>query len=69
MRRAIDSRAKREARGDRGLRDAATRVCLAEMHEELGRYLWNAGDLEGAIDIMERGLGIMPPEPSRSSTS
>ena len=36
------------------------------MYEELGRYQWNAGDLNGAIDSMERALGIMPAEPSRS---
>ena len=66
MRRAIDSRATREASASRGGRDAATRLSLGEMHEELGRYQWNAGDLNGAIDSMERALGIMPSEPSRS---
>ena len=66
MRRAIESRATREASSARGQRDAATRLSLGEMHEELGRYLWNAGDLNGAIDSMERALGIMPSEPSCS---
>ena len=66
MRRAIDSRATREASSQRGQRDAATRLALGEMHEELGRYQWHAGDLPGAIDNMERALGIMPPAPSRS---
>jgi DNA-binding CsgD family transcriptional regulator/tetratricopeptide (TPR) repeat protein len=36
------------------------------MHEELGRYQWHAGDLHGAFDTMERALGILPAEPSRS---
>ncbi len=66
MRRAIESRATREASSARRGRDAATRLSLGEMHEELGRYLWNAGDLNGAVDSMERALGIMPSEPSRS---
>ncbi len=66
MRRAIDSRATREASSQRGQRDAATRLSLGEMHEELGRYQWHAGDLPGAIDNMERALGIMPAAPSRS---
>ncbi|MFO7532866.1 MAG: AAA family ATPase [Candidatus Limnocylindrales bacterium] len=65
MRRAIDSRATRDASSQRGGRDAATRLTLGEMHEELGRYQWHAGDLHGAIDNMERALGIMPTEPSR----
>ncbi len=66
MRRAIDSRAAREASSARGKRDVATRLALGEMHEELGRFEWHAGDTIGAIDNMERALGIMPPEPSRS---
>ena len=66
MRRAIETRAAREASTTRGSRDAATRVVLGEMYEELGRYQWNAGDLGGAIDSMERALGVIPPQPSRS---
>ena len=66
MRRAIESRATREASSRRGGRDAETRLSLGEMHEELGRYQWHAGDVKAAIDSMERALGIMPPEPSRS---
>ena len=66
MRRAIESRAAREASVTRGSRDAATRVVLGEMYEELGRYQWNAGDLGGAIESMERALGVIPPEPSRA---
>ncbi len=66
MRRAIESRAAREASATRGSRDAATRVALGEMYEELGRYQWNAGDLGGAIDSMERALGVIPPAPSSS---
>ena len=66
MRRAIESRATRGTSSQRGGRDAATRLSLGEMHEELGRYQWHAGDLHGAIDTMERALGILPAEPSRS---
>ena len=66
MRRAIESRAAREASATRGSRDAATRIVLGEMYEELGRYQWNAGDLGGAIESMERALGVIPPAPSAS---
>lgn len=66
MRRAIDSRAAREASTTRGARDTGTRLELGEMYEELGRYQWNAGDLGGAIGSMERALGVIPPEPTRS---
>ncbi|MEX1345117.1 MAG: AAA family ATPase [Candidatus Limnocylindrales bacterium] len=66
MRRAIDSRAAREASATRGARDDATRTELGEMYEELGRYQWNAGDLSGAIESMERALGVIPAAPSRS---
>ena len=66
MRRAIDSRAARSASSDRGGRDAQARLVLGEMHEELGRFQWHAGDLEGALGSMERALGIMPSAPSRA---
>ena len=66
MRRAIECRATRDATSSRRARDTATRLALGEMHEELGRYQWNAGDLESAIASMERALGIMPTEPSRA---
>ncbi len=66
MRRAIDSRAAREASRHRGERDPATRIALGEMYEDLGRYQWNAGDLDGAIASIERALGIMPQAPSCS---
>ena len=65
-RRAIESRATREASSDRGQRDPATRLSLGEMYAEMGRDQWNAGDLDGAIESMERALGIMPAQPSRS---
>jgi len=66
QRRAIESRATREASRTRGHRDAATRMALGEMYAELGRYQWAGGELNGAIESMERGLGIMPDTPSRS---
>ena len=65
QRRAIDSRATRRASTERGSRDAATRLALGEMYAELGRYQWAGGELDGAIDSMERALGIMPDRPSR----
>lgn len=65
QRRAIDSRATREASVDRGARDAATRLALGEMYAELGRYQWAGGELDGAVDSMERALGIMPERASR----
>jgi DNA-binding CsgD family transcriptional regulator/tetratricopeptide (TPR) repeat protein len=65
QRRAVESRATREASSQRGARDAATRLALGEMYAELGRYQWAGGELDGALDSMERALGIMPPEPSR----
>jgi DNA-binding CsgD family transcriptional regulator/tetratricopeptide (TPR) repeat protein len=65
QRRAIESRATREASIDRGQRDAATRLSLGEMYAELGRYQWAGGELDGALDSMTRALGIMPDAPSR----
>jgi len=65
QRQAIESRATREASGTRGARDEATRAVLGEMYAELGRYQWAAGELDGALDSMERALGIMPDTPSR----
>ena len=65
QRRAIESRATREASSERGGRDAATRLVLGEMYAELGRYQWAGGELDGALDSMERALGIMPDQPSR----
>ena len=65
QRRAIESRAAREASRDRGVRDAATRLVLGEMYADLGRYQWAGGELEGALASMERALGIMPDQPSR----
>jgi DNA-binding CsgD family transcriptional regulator len=64
MHQAIEARAAREASSDRGGRNAATRTALGLMYEELGRYEFNAGDLDGAIVSMERALGIMPGEPT-----
>ena len=63
QRRAIENRARREASSDRGARDAATRLLLGEMYADLGRYQWAGGELEGAIESMERALGIMPDQP------
>ncbi len=65
QRRAIENRARREASSDRGVRDAGTRLLLGEMYADLGRYQWAGGELEGAIESMERALGIMPDQPSR----
>ena len=65
QRRAIESRATREASSQRGGRDAATRLVLGEMYADLGRYQWAGGELDGALDSMERALGIMPDQPSR----
>lgn len=65
QRRAIESRAAREATSQRGGRDAATRLALGEMYAELGHYQWSGGELDGALDSMERALGIMPDQPSR----
>ena len=65
QRRAIENRARREASSDRGGRDAGTRLLLGEMYADLGRYQWAGGELEGAIESMERALGIMPDQPSR----
>jgi len=65
QRRAIESRATREASSGRGQRDAATRLSLGEMYAELGRYQWAGGELDGALDSMQRALGIMPDTPSR----
>lgn len=65
QRRAIEARAIREASTTRGHRDSATRLSLGEMYDELGRYQWAAGELDGAIDSMRRALGIMPDGPSR----
>ncbi len=48
-----------------GSRDAATRLALGEMYAELGRFQWGGGELDGALESMERALGIMPAEPSR----
>jgi DNA-binding CsgD family transcriptional regulator/tetratricopeptide (TPR) repeat protein len=64
-RRAIESRAAREASAARGRRDDATRLVLGEMYAELGRYQWGAGELDGALDSMERALGVMPALPTR----
>ncbi|HZW00913.1 MAG TPA: LuxR C-terminal-related transcriptional regulator, partial [Candidatus Deferrimicrobium sp.] len=65
QRRAIESRATREASSQRGGRDAATRLVLGEMYADLGRYQWAGGEPDGALDSMERALGIMPEQPSR----
>jgi DNA-binding CsgD family transcriptional regulator/tetratricopeptide (TPR) repeat protein len=65
QRRAIESRATREASHQRGSRDAATRLALGEMYAELGWYQWAGGELDGALESMERALGIMPDQPSR----
>jgi DNA-binding CsgD family transcriptional regulator/tetratricopeptide (TPR) repeat protein len=65
QRRAIENRARREASSERGGRDAATRLLLGEMYADLGRYQWAGGELEGAIESMERALGIMPAHASR----
>ncbi len=65
QRRAIESRATREARSERGVRDAATRLVLGEMYADLGRFQWAGGELDGALASMERALGIMPGQPSR----
>ncbi|MGD8485492.1 MAG: LuxR C-terminal-related transcriptional regulator [Chloroflexota bacterium] len=65
QRQAIDRRAAREASSTRGARDEATRAVLGEMYADLGRYQWAAGELEGALDSMDRALGIMPASPSR----
>ena len=65
QRQAIESRAIREASSSRGTRDEATRAVLGEMYADLGRYQWGAGELDGALDSMERALGIMPAAPSR----
>jgi DNA-binding CsgD family transcriptional regulator/tetratricopeptide (TPR) repeat protein len=65
QRRAIESRATREASSTRGHRDVATRLSLGEMYAELGRYQWAGGELDGALDSMDRALGIMPAGPSR----
>jgi DNA-binding CsgD family transcriptional regulator/tetratricopeptide (TPR) repeat protein len=65
QRRAIESRATREATSQRGGRDAATRLVLGEMYADLGRYQWAGGEPDGAFDSMERALGIMPDQPSR----
>jgi DNA-binding CsgD family transcriptional regulator/tetratricopeptide (TPR) repeat protein len=65
QRRAIESRATREASHQRGSRDAATRLALGQMYAELGWYQWSGGELDGALESMERALGIMPDHPSR----
>ena len=65
QRRAIESRAVREASSERGVRDAATRLVLGEMYADLGRFQWAGGELDGALASMERALGIMPAQPSR----
>jgi DNA-binding CsgD family transcriptional regulator/tetratricopeptide (TPR) repeat protein len=65
QRRAIESRAIREASTQRGSRDAATRLALGQMYTELGGYQWAGGELDGALASMERALGIMPDQPSR----
>ena len=65
QRRAIESRATRAASSQRGSRDAATRLALGEMYAELGWYQWAGGELDGALESMERALGIMPDQPSR----
>ncbi len=65
QRRAIENRAVRQATIDRGSRDAATRLALGEMLAELGRYQWAGGETDGALDSMQKALGIMPDQPSR----
>ncbi len=65
QRQAIDSRAARRASADRGARDDASRAVLGEMIADLGRYQWHAGELSGAIESMERALGVIPDTPSR----
>ncbi len=65
QRQAIEARAQRVASTSRGARDEATRMALGEMYTELGRYQWAGGELDGALDSMERALGIMPAIPSR----
>ena len=65
QRRAIESRATREASSQRGSRDAATRLALGEMYAELGWYQWAGGELDGALESMQRALGIMPDHASR----
>lgn len=65
QRQAIEGRATREAVSARRARDEATRAALGEMYTDLGRYQWAGGDVDGALDSMERALGIMPAAPSR----
>jgi DNA-binding CsgD family transcriptional regulator len=65
QRRAIESRATRGTAPKRGHRDASTRLALGEMYAELGHYQSGGGDPAGALESMERSLGIMPEEPSR----
>ena len=65
QRQAIEMRATREASSARGGRDDATRLALGEMNADLGRYQWAGGELDGALDSMERALGIMPAAPTR----
>jgi len=65
QRRAIESRATREASSQRGTRDAATRLALGEMYADMGHYQWAGGELDGALESKERALGIMPEEASR----
>ena len=64
MRRAIDSRATREATSTRAARDDETRLTLGLLHEELGRFQRHAGDLDAAIESVEHALGIIPATPS-----
>ena len=65
QRQAIDSRAARKASATRGARDDASRAVLGEMIADLGRYQWHAGELDGAIESMERALGVIPDAASR----
>ena len=53
------------AQRDHVLRDPATRLAVGAMIDEIGRYQWAGGDLEGAVRSMEQALAMMPLGPSR----
>lgn len=66
MRRAIDQRVIRQKGESAGPRDPGLRTQLAEMHVDLGRYRWSAGDLVGGVEALDHALTLMPTQPSRA---
>jgi DNA-binding CsgD family transcriptional regulator/tetratricopeptide (TPR) repeat protein len=71
IRRAIDHRAASRPTSPVGGRTGPAahladerRLALGALHEELGRFLWAGGDLEGGVRALEQALTLMPSSPS-----